>query len=151
MEKNVSENSPAESEHSVSGKDLSNVSASESELVGDDTKSLNFRKSLFDESELQWMVKNRMLEKADVRLAPQSETIPKPEPDECVVFRDYFAAGLRMPYQDFVEEIMKAYNIEMHHLTPNGIAKIALFIWAVKSQRGNIDIGAFCSIHEMHT
>jgi hypothetical protein len=74
------------------------------------------------------MVKNRMLEKADVRLPPQNETIPRLEPDECVVFRDYFVAGLRMPCQDFVEEILKAYNIEMHHLTPNGIAKIALFI-----------------------
>jgi hypothetical protein len=97
------------------------------------------------------MIKNRMLEKADVRLPPQNETISRPEPDECVMFRDYFTAGLRMPCQDFVEEILKAYNIEMHHLTPNGIAKIALFIWAVKSQRGNLDIGAFCSIHEMHT
>jgi hypothetical protein len=67
------------------------------------------------------------------------------------VFRDYFAAGFRMSCQDFVEEILKAYNIEMHHLTPNGIVKIALFIWAVKSQRGKLDIGAFCSIHEMHT
>ena len=43
------------------------------------------------------------------------------------------------------------YNIEMHHLTPNGIAKIALFIWAVKSQNVNLDIGAFCTLHEMHT
>jgi hypothetical protein len=97
------------------------------------------------------MIKNRMLEKTDVRLPPQNETVPRPEPDECVVFRDHFTAGLRMPCQDFIEEILKAYNIEMHHLTPNGIAKIALFIWAVKSQRGNLDIGAFCSIHEMHT
>jgi hypothetical protein len=48
-----------------------------------------------------------------------------------------------MPCQDFIEEILKAYNIEMHHLTPNGMAKITLFIWAVKSQRGNLDIGAF--------
>jgi hypothetical protein len=47
MEKNASENSLAESEHSVSDEDLSNVSASESELVGDDTKSLNFKKILF--------------------------------------------------------------------------------------------------------
>jgi hypothetical protein len=150
-EKNASENSPAESEQSVSDEDLSNVSALESELVGDDTKSLNIGKSLFDESELQWTVKNRMLEKADVRLPPQNETVPRPEPDECVVFRDYFAVGLRMPCQDFVEEIMKAYNIEMHHLTPNGMVKIALFIWAVKSRRGNLDIRVFCSIHDMHT
>ena len=54
-----------------------------------------------------------------------------------------FTAGLRMPYQDFIEEILKAYNIEMHHLTPNEIAKIALFVWAVKSQKANLNIGAF--------
>jgi hypothetical protein len=56
-----------------------------------------------------------------------------------------------MPCQDFIKEILKAYNIEIHHLTPNGIAKIALFIWAMKSQRENLDIGAFYSLHEMHT
>jgi hypothetical protein len=67
------------------------------------------------------------------------------------VFRDYFIASLRMPCQDFIEKILKAYNIKMHHLTLNGMAKIALFIWTVTSQRGNLDIGAFCSIHEMHT
>ena len=66
-------------------------------------------------------------------------------------FWDQFVAGLRMPCQDFVEEILKAYNIEMHHLTPNGIAKIALFIWTVKSQDANLDIRAFCALHEMHT
>jgi hypothetical protein len=92
-----------------------------------------------------------MLEKADVSLPPQNETILWPELDECVIFRDHFTAGLRMPCQDFIEEILKAYNIEMYHLTPNGIAKIALFIWAVKSQRENLDIRAFCSIYEMHT
>ena len=31
-----------------------------------------------------------------------------------------------MPCQDFLEELLKAYNIEMHHLTPIRIAKIAL-------------------------
>ena len=48
-----------------------------------------------------------------------------------------------MPCQDFLEELLKAYNIEMHHLTPNGLAKIALFIWAVKCQDVNLDIRAF--------
>lgn len=100
--------------------------------MGDDTKSLSFGKSLMDETELDFMVKNRMIEKKFVRL-PEGETTPKPKPNECVVFRDQFTAGLRMPCQDFLEEILDAYNIEMHHLTPNGIAKIALFIWAVKS------------------
>jgi hypothetical protein len=38
-----------------------------------------------DEAELQWMVTNRILEKASVRL-PEGETTPKSEPHECVVF-----------------------------------------------------------------
>ena len=150
QEKIACESSPVESNHSRCEEDLSDVSASESELVGDDTKSLIFGKTLMDEAELQWLVTNRMLEKAFVHL-PHGETTPKSEPHECVVFRDQFSAGLRIPCQDFVEEILKAYNIEMHHLTPNGIAKIALFVWAVKSQRANLDIGAFCNLHEMHT
>ena len=96
------------------------------------------------------MVTNRMIERASVQLT-EGETTPKPKPHECVVFRDQFTAGLRMPCQDFIEEIWKSYNIEMHHLTPNGIAKISLFIWAVKSQDVNLDIRTFCALHEMHT
>ena len=150
QEKITSENSPVESNHSGSEEDLSDVSTSESKLVGDDTKSLNFGKTLMYDKELDWMVVNRMVERASVRL-PKGETIPKPKPHECVVFRDQFAARLHMPCQDFVEEILKTYNIEMQHLTPNGIAKIAVFIWAVKSQDVNLVIRAFCSLHEMHT
>jgi len=45
QEKIASENSLVESNHSGSEEDLLDVSASESELVGDDTKSLNFGKT----------------------------------------------------------------------------------------------------------
>ena len=63
------------------------MSPCQSELVGDDTKSLIFGKTLMDEAELDWMVTNRMMEKASVRF-PKNETTPKPEPHECVVFQD---------------------------------------------------------------
>jgi hypothetical protein len=63
QEKIASEKSPLESNQSDSREDLSDVSTSEYELVGDDTKSLNFGKTLIDEAESDWMVKNRMLEK----------------------------------------------------------------------------------------
>jgi len=82
---------------------------------------------------------------------PKNEVVPDPKPYECVVFWDQFAAGLRMPCQDFLEGLLKAYKIEMHHLAPNGVAKIALFIWAVNSQDVNLDIRAFGALHEMHT
>ena len=64
QEKNASANSPVESNQSDLGEDLSDVSASKLELVGDDTKSLIFGKTLMDESELDWMVTNRMVERA---------------------------------------------------------------------------------------
>ena len=103
-----------------------------------------------DEEEWKWMVNNWLVERVSVRL-PKDEVIPDAQPDERVVLKDQFSARLRFPCQDLVEEIPKAYNIEMHHLTPNGIAKIALFVWAVKSKDVNPDIKAFCALHEMHT
>ena len=85
QEKNASTNSPVGSNQSDLGEDLSDVSASESELVGDDTKSLKFGQTLMDDKELDWMVTNQMVERASVRL-PGNEVIPDPEPYECVVF-----------------------------------------------------------------
>jgi len=64
QEKNASANSSVESNQSDLGEDLSDVSASESEFVGDNTKSLIFGKTLMDEFELDWMVTNRMVERA---------------------------------------------------------------------------------------
>ena len=52
QEKNASINSPVGSNQSDLGEDLSVVSASKSELVGDDTKSLKFGKTLMDDKEL---------------------------------------------------------------------------------------------------
>ena len=84
------------------GEDLLDVSAFESELVCDDTKSLKFGQTLMDDKELDWMVTNRMVERASVRL-PRSEVVPDPTPYECVAFWDQFAVGLCMPCQDFLK------------------------------------------------
>ena len=96
QEENASTNSPVGSNHFDLGEDLSDVFVSKSELVGDDTKSLKFGKTLMDDKELDWMVTNRMVERAFVRL-PRSKVIPDPKPYECVVFRDQFVARLHMP------------------------------------------------------
>jgi len=96
QEKNVSKNSLVGYNQSRSGEDLLDVSALESKLVGDETKSLIFGKTLMDEDKLDWMVTNRMVEKASIRF-PKNETTPKPEPHECVVFWGQFSVGLRLP------------------------------------------------------
>ena len=58
-------------------------------------KSLKFGQTLMDDKELDWMVINRMVERASVRL-PGNEVVPDPKPYECVVFQDQFTTGLRM-------------------------------------------------------
>lgn len=107
QEKVAFDNSLAESNQSSAKSDdnlldvsafflIKDVSAFESEVVDDDTKSLKFRKSLMDDQEVAWMVTNRMLEKSSI-LLPKGETTPDLKPHECVVFRDQFSAGLHFP------------------------------------------------------
>lgn len=107
--------------------DLTSVLALESKIVDDEMKSLRFGKKLMIEEVLTSLVERNTLNNDLVRL-PKDEMVLKLEPDECVVFKDYFTAGLCFPIQDLLQEILDAYNIEMHHLMPDGISKIALFV-----------------------
>ena len=61
QEKNASVNPPVGSNQSDLGEDLQDVSTSKSQLVGVDTKSLKFAKTLMDDKELDWMVTNQMV------------------------------------------------------------------------------------------
>lgn len=107
--------------------------------MNDDTKSLKFGKTMMTGGILKNFADKGTLNRDLARLSTD-EKIPKPEHDECVVFKDYFTAGLRFPVQDLLEEILSTDNIEMHHLTTNGISKFALFIWVVRSQEAILNM-----------
>lgn len=47
--------------------------------------------------------------------------------------------------------MLDAFNIEMHHLAPNGVVRLAQFVWAVKCQEATPDIAGFCELFEMHS
>ena len=74
----------------------------ESELLEDDTKSLRFGKTLVSEAILQSLIDNKRTLEKDLARLPKDETVPLPEHDECVVFKDYFTVGLRFPVQDLI-------------------------------------------------
>ena len=88
--------------------DLVHIDASESELVDDEMKSLRFGTSLMTEKALTPLVQRKTLNRDLVRL-PENEIVPKPRPDECVVFKDYSTIGLRFAVQDLLEEILFFY------------------------------------------
>jgi hypothetical protein len=52
-----------------------------------------------------------------------------------VVFKDLFNVGLWFLMQDLMEVIISVFNIEIHHLTLNGISKIALFYFGYEVSR----------------
>jgi len=75
---------------------------------------------------------------------------PKPKDDKVVVFRDFFRTGLRFPCHPMVPEILEKFEVSLHQLTPNAIARIAVYIWMVLSQGVQPTSAAFCHAHELH-
>ena len=64
------------------------------------------------------------------------EEVPQPEPYEAVVFHDFFEAGLRFPCVDFVGEVLQRFNLQIHHLTPNVVARMSVFVMVLKNCQG---------------
>jgi hypothetical protein len=52
--------------------------------------------------------------------------MPEPNPNEVVIFEEFFAAGLWMsPYPAFTDILLKFW-VQLHQLTPNTNAQVVL-------------------------
>jgi hypothetical protein len=54
--------------------------------------------------------------------------VPAPEENEVVIFRSFFKARLRFPLSRFVVEVLKTFRIFLHHLTPEAILRMGVFV-----------------------
>jgi hypothetical protein len=70
------------------------------------------------------MERRGVLEIGFARAPPVGETVAKPHPDEVVVFRDFFTAGLRFPLDPMVVEIFKIFDVYTHQMTPTSFGSI---------------------------
>lgn len=61
------------------------------------------------------------------------ETTSELKEDEIVVFKSFFWAGLRLPMFKMIVVVLKKYDIFMHHLTPNAIVGLNVYIWVEQS------------------
>jgi hypothetical protein len=61
-------------------------------------------------------------------LLPGKETTPKPRKNESVVFQDFFTMGLRLPVSKKFADVLAAYNVQIHQLTPNSIPQVLKFL-----------------------
>jgi hypothetical protein len=59
--------------------------------------------------------------------APGAEEVPEPE-GELVVFEAFFAAGLRLPTHQFVVEVLRRFEVQVHQLTSNVVAALMKYV-----------------------
>jgi hypothetical protein len=75
---------------------------------------------------------------------PGDETVPRLKPNEAVVFRDFFAAGLHFPLEPFVSRVLDLFEVQLHQLTPNAIARLSVFAMAMKMSHPKIYYFGLC-------
>jgi hypothetical protein len=76
-------------------------------------------------------------------------TAPALEENEVVIYRSFLNAGLRFLLSKFVVEVLKIYHIFLHHITPEAIIRMGIFVWAIRSQGLEPSAKCFCSMHEL--
>ena len=111
--------SSEETEHLSEGEEsLSNVDADPSELMKKEkpAPTLRFGPSLMSAALIKSYVERGYFS-AGVRRPPQGDETPDPRDGECVVFRDFFVAGLRFPLDPKVPEILARFKVKIHQLT----------------------------------
>ena len=64
------------------------------------------------------------------------ETVPMPQTGEVVVFTDFFENGFSFPPSSFMRGFLHYYGLELHHLNPNGILRVAIFATACEAFLG---------------
>ena len=81
--------------------------------------------------------------------ALDGEMIPKPKVADAMVFRDFFLYGLRFPAVHFLRQVLEAFEVQLYHLTPNGIVALSKFCWACLSYGAEPNVSTFCKYYEL--
>jgi hypothetical protein len=135
--------------------DLASVEASVGDLVGASegegmaSKTWDFGPSSVTEEAIAEMLDDGFFKAGRAMPLPTGETVPSPLEGYAVIFKDYFTCGLRLPSVSFLRQVLEAFQLQIHHLTPNGFLTLNKFCWACKSYGVVPNIGTFCAYYEL--
>jgi hypothetical protein len=65
-------------------------------------------------------------------------------------FLCFFVAGFHLSCHDFVVEMLGRYGVQIHQLTPNTMAALSKFVWAVTTYGGVKSIDVFTTHYYLH-
>jgi hypothetical protein len=125
------------------------VEESEGNPAGAKARTCYIGRSLMTQADLDALRLEGCFEPGVCRL-PGKETTPKPRKNESVVFRDFFTAGLRLPVSKKFADVLAAYGVQIHQLTPNSIPQVLKFLWACRTFAGDNDVETFVRHFEIH-
>jgi hypothetical protein len=130
-----------------SGENLVGVKADLRDLVK--ARTCFIGRSLMTQADLDALRLEGCFEPGICRL-PGKETTPKPQKNESMVFQDFFSAGLCLPVSKRFADILAAYNVQIHQLTPNSIPQVLKFLWTYQTFAGDNDVETFVRHFEIH-
>jgi hypothetical protein len=81
---------------------------------------------------------------------PGEEIVPERNPNEVVVFEEFYVARLWMPPHPAFPEILLKFRVQLHQLTPNAIAQMSKYFWAVLSFGREPSSDGFAKCYELH-
>ena len=101
-----------------------------SEGTGDEAETHGWKSSKCIDSHLLNLVESHLLQSQNEIHCRRSEgeSFPHEEKNESVVFLPYVLRSLGFPVSDFFRGHLFHWGVQVHHLTPNSILHISIFV-----------------------
>ncbi|KAK1649878.1 hypothetical protein QYE76_067683 [Lolium multiflorum] len=93
-----------------------------------DLGSAEWERSKISAQDINMLKKMGFRKKEDSLQFPKEESYPKPPIDYRVSFVDHLIRGLSPPIHEFLRGLLFVYGLQLHHLTPNSVLHISIFI-----------------------
>ncbi|KAK1620405.1 hypothetical protein QYE76_025922 [Lolium multiflorum] len=105
-------------------------------MATEDLGNLEWERSKISQQDVNLLKKLGISGKQDALRFPKEESYPAPPMQYRVSFVDHLIRGLSTPIHDFLRGLLFMYGLQLHHLTPNSILHISIFITLCESFLG---------------
>ncbi|KAK1648921.1 hypothetical protein QYE76_066726 [Lolium multiflorum] len=97
-------------------------------MTSTDLGSAEWERSKISGQDINMLKKMGFSKKENALQFPKEESYPKPPINYRVSFVDHLIRGLSPPIHEFLRGLLFVYGLQLHHLTPNSLLHISIFI-----------------------
>ena len=112
----------------------------------------SFPQSKLSEEDLKVLVENCLLQPKELVHWRSSigESSPSPKDSEILLFASFLKHGLALPACDFLQGLLYYYGIQIHHLVPNSIFLLSVFVHLCEAFLGiSPHFNLFCYLNHL--